>query len=296
MKQRRHTDEPTPDPLAGDAVPSSGEPEPAAPPDPVPGEADRAFELLRLGRSRLDAGLPAEATEPLTGALAFFEEREMREGAYEACLGLCEAYEALGELRLAYEQYVRYVELREGTLGAEKLREVAEVEMGHRMVEAERQQEILRMRAEQAEIEAEFNLKELNSITASLAQRNELLKALRDIVVPLAETGKGSTRELAAAVLAGIGGAALATTEWQVFEEQFERVHSDFIRRLHERSPGLTPAEIKVCVLVRLNVSMKQIADMLFVSASTVKTHRTHIRKKLGLGADESLHALLTSL
>lgn len=45
----------------------------------------------------------------------------------------------------------------------------------------------------------------------------------------------------------------------------------------------LTPAEMRVAVLIRHGTTSQQIADRLFISESTVKTHRKNIRNKLNL-------------
>jgi len=46
---------------------------------------------------------------------------------------------------------------------------------------------------------------------------------------------------------------------------------------------SLTPAEKKILRLVADNLTSKEIADKLFVSARTVENHRTHICQKLGI-------------
>jgi len=45
----------------------------------------------------------------------------------------------------------------------------------------------------------------------------------------------------------------------------------------------LTPTEMRVAVLIKNGATSQQIADRLFVSESTVKTHRRNIRNKLNL-------------
>jgi len=45
----------------------------------------------------------------------------------------------------------------------------------------------------------------------------------------------------------------------------------------------LTPTEMRVAVLIKNGATSQQIADRLFVSESTVKTHRKNIRNKLNL-------------
>ncbi|HNY96074.1 MAG TPA: PAS domain S-box protein [Smithellaceae bacterium] len=52
---------------------------------------------------------------------------------------------------------------------------------------------------------------------------------------------------------------------------------------------NLTPQEIQVADLIRKGKRTKEIADMLHTSASTIGTHRNHIREKLNL-KKEGIH------
>jgi DNA-binding CsgD family transcriptional regulator len=80
---------------------------------------------------------------------------------------------------------------------------------------------------------------------------------------------------------------------WQEFETRFEMVHQGFFNRLLEQYPGLTPTELKICSLLRLNMSTKDIALLTNRSIGTVDNVRSNIRKKLNLGADANLTCFL---
>lgn len=57
--------------------------------------------------------------------------------------------------------------------------------------------------------------------------------------------------------------------------------------------PALSPRELEVARLLATQLSIKQIAGMLFISANTVKTHERHILKKLRAGGREELKGLI---
>lgn len=60
---------------------------------------------------------------------------------------------------------------------------------------------------------------------------------------------------------------------------------------------NLTPQEIQVADLIRKGKRTKEIADMLHTSASTIGTHRNHIREKLNLKKEGiNLRSYLQSL
>ena len=62
------------------------------------------------------------------------------------------------------------------------------------------------------------------------------------------------------------------------------------------RASTLTPTELKVCTLLKSNLSTKEIAEVLNSSIHTVETHRRRIRKKLGLSGQANLTTFLALL
>jgi tetratricopeptide (TPR) repeat protein len=66
--------------------------------------------------------------------------------------------------------------------------------------------------------------------------------------------------------------------------------------RLLQRSPELTPTEIKVCELLLKFFSNKEMAKLLGISVLTVERHRFNIRRKLGLRAGSNLPVALLNI
>lgn len=62
-----------------------------------------------------------------------------------------------------------------------------------------------------------------------------------------------------------------------------EEITSPFVDRISRAFQNLSPAELRVCEMVRRGLSSKEIAHVLHLSPSTVHRHREHIRRKLGL-------------
>jgi len=173
---------------------------------------------------------------------------------------------------------------------------VADLELRHAIEIDHKEREMLNLRAEKAELENESKVRELNSVVLNLIHRNEALRTLQDLVLPHSREGKGATRKLAIDVLNGINTTIGTHDEWKFFNEQFEQIHRDFVARLREHSSALTPTEIRISILIRLNLSTKQIADLLFAAPVTIKTHRQNIRRKLGIDADDNLTSFLMTL
>lgn len=80
---------------------------------------------------------------------------------------------------------------------------------------------------------------------------------------------------------------------WHEFETRFEQVHQGFFTRLLSDYHDLSPTELKICSLLRLNMSTKDIALLTNRSIGTVDNLRSYIRKKLKLDVDTNLTSFL---
>ncbi|MBP7508155.1 MAG: response regulator [Prolixibacteraceae bacterium] len=76
---------------------------------------------------------------------------------------------------------------------------------------------------------------------------------------------------------------------WKEFESRFENVFESFYDGLNSRNPELTPGEKKLCALLRLNLSSKDIAALTFQNSQSVDMARYRLRKKLNLSPEENL-------
>ena len=70
---------------------------------------------------------------------------------------------------------------------------------------------------------------------------------------------------------------------WEEFEVRFKQVYSTFYEKLRIDFPDLTPSELKLCALLRLNLSTKEICELSGQRPSSLDVARYRLRKKLGL-------------
>jgi DNA-binding response OmpR family regulator/DNA-binding CsgD family transcriptional regulator len=80
---------------------------------------------------------------------------------------------------------------------------------------------------------------------------------------------------------------------WQRFQLSFEAVHRGFIQILAENHPELSPAEVKLCIFLRLGMNTKDISNLLFLAPESVRVARSRLRNKLGLIQTQNLHSYL---
>lgn len=84
--------------------------------------------------------------------------------------------------------------------------------------------------------------------------------------------------------------------EWDQFAKHFDKVHSDFVLLLKAKHPDISPGEIKLCSFLRMNLSSKEIAQLLNISVRGVEISRYRLRKKLNLQNGENLFDYLIGL
>lgn len=81
----------------------------------------------------------------------------------------------------------------------------------------------------------------------------------------------------------------LAESNSPNFLARFIEVYPELYNQLITEYPDLTTADIKVCALLKLDYSTKEIAEITFSSLRTVQNRMYKLRKKLKLNSDEKL-------
>lgn len=84
--------------------------------------------------------------------------------------------------------------------------------------------------------------------------------------------------------------------DWQLFEAYFKNAHQAFWERLQGKFPDLTSGDLRICCLLRMNLSTKEIASLLNISVRAVEIRRYRLRKKLELSAEMNLVDFLLRL
>ncbi len=84
--------------------------------------------------------------------------------------------------------------------------------------------------------------------------------------------------------------------DWKLFQYYFEEVNPRFFHKLLEVNSKITPSELKLAALVKLNFSIKETAELLNLSPDSVKTTRSVLRKKLGLQTEKNIYDFLNNV
>ncbi|MES2730567.1 MAG: tetratricopeptide repeat protein [Bacteroidota bacterium] len=145
-------------------------------------------------------------------------------------------------------------------------------------------------REEQLQRELEFRNKSLTTHTLNLIQKNGILTEIRETVsVALKAKLRDENTPLLSRLINLIDYSFNLDQDWEEFKLYFEGVHQNFFTKLKAAHTDLGPGELRLCALVRLNLSLKECATLLSISPDSVKTARHRLRKKLNLPEDNNL-------
>ncbi|MGB3546814.1 MAG: helix-turn-helix transcriptional regulator [Saprospiraceae bacterium] len=81
----------------------------------------------------------------------------------------------------------------------------------------------------------------------------------------------------------------LTDLDWQEFKSFFEPKHPGYIFKLRKAFPDLTEAEERLFLLIKTNLTTKEIAALIGISSASVKKTRNRLRKRLSLAEETSL-------
>ncbi len=150
-----------------------------------------------------------------------------------------------------------------------------------------------------AKLEADINNKntELASSAMHLVQKGELLTKIKS---ELLHVMKGFENPQAISdvkkMIKSLTADDNMDKEWENFTRHFDTVHSDFGTTLKEKHPGITSNDMKLSAYLRMNLSTKEIAQLMNISVRGVEISRYRLRKKLAIPTEQSLFDYLIGI
>jgi len=223
---------------------------------------------------------------------------------FESAPEYCAIYELLSQIEekrgndtQALQYFKTYHQWREKVRDHEKEKSLQDIQ--HRLDIETTAREQVEMKARTAELERSLDVKrgELASMAIALSQKNELIEKLHSKVKELSKLQDISGKDGCKTMIHEIESLRKSGEEqWGHLQKQFESIDEIFQPKLVQRFGSLTKNEIKICLLMRLNLTTKEIANVLWTSPRTIETHRYSIRKKLHLGKDDNLYSFLITM
>ncbi|MCX6278754.1 MAG: response regulator [Bacteroidetes bacterium] len=197
----------------------------------------------------------------------------------------------IDQVRVAIEvaNYQRNLEITNERIISELKNEIEQ----RKKVEKERNLRLQeRIRAEQKvnqllkqkhHMEIDLINRELSTSSIFISQKNKIIGLIRKDINRLMKNDRQLTKGDVSTVLKTIDENIKFDNDWYRIKAHFEQIHPGFFDRLRKTLPQLTPTDHKLCALLRMNLSTKEISHILKITAPSTEISRIRLRKKLDL-------------
>lgn len=266
------------------------------------GNYKKAFEYLSLSRSKSDSLFSKESEERLEAQQADFEHykleqaREMMRKDVQLAeitvekrnlwIVILVAVVCIASVALIWLSRRAVIQCRINNLLKKKIAHLKE-------------QQNLRFDAVQCRLGEEADSKNKELILSLLLQVNvkdtisEVLQKLHLLQRSFSSAGKES---VVIGEMKSLLDRLNVDKDWSTFQLYFEQVNDGFFRNLSEAFPNLTSGDKRLCALISLNLTTKEIASLIDRSVRGVETAKFRLKKKMQLSPEESLTDILLKI
>ena len=167
----------------------------------------------------------------------------------------------------------------------------------HDLEQNKTKNEITELQNEKLEADLSFKNAELAAAAMHLVKKGELLtKIKKDLSQVTKDMRNPETIAAIKQVVKKVGDDDKLDEEWETFARHFDAVHSDYLTNLKNKHTNLTSNELKLCANLRMNLSTKEIAQLMNISVRGVEISRYRLRKKLGISSEINLFDYLIKI
>jgi hypothetical protein len=136
---------------------------------------------------------------------------------------------------------------------------------------------------------------QLDQFSRRLLEKSELIERLSHQIETL-KKNSGLDQEQVQNFSKVLHSTILTDDDWEQFKKAFEGVYPNFFATLRFRFIDMTAAELRLAALIKMNLSLKEAANALGISADSVKKSRYRLKKKIGLAEEDSLEEFIRGL
>ena len=129
-----------------------------------------------------------------------------------------------------------------------------------------------------------------------MMQKNTMLQEIQTDIKNMAKKASDDDKPNYKRINLQINQSLRLQKDWDVFKLYFEDVNKKFYQKLNEINPDLTTNDHRLCALIKLNMTSKEMASVLNVAPNSIKSSRYRLKKKLGLDVDANLEEFVRCL
>jgi|GEM_PF-3459240 len=137
------------------------------------------------------------------------------------------------------------------------------------------------------EKEKNRTIQELDTVKEQLISKNAMIGELNKLVLENEQTLISKEQ---------FGSLVTNDNDWVQFLAKLQLLFPHFAENLKSKHPNLSNNEFRLAALVRLNLSDKEISQLLIIEVSSVKKAKNRLKQKLGLDINDKLDLYLGQL
>ncbi len=136
----------------------------------------------------------------------------------------------------------------------------------------------------------------LTAAALALEKKDKMLHDLSTHLKDLHKAADGSLRSKIQPISQSIDRQLDPLSDWTQFQLRFAQLHPLFWDRLIETHPSLNANDLRLCAYLRLQLSTKEIAQLLGIHHHSVQKARYRLKKKLALSSHDDLRAFIAKV
>ena len=164
----------------------------------------------------------------------------------------------------------------------------------HQLKVEKNEKEIIKLQNEKLANEVKFKNRELADANLHLVERTDALTRVKDELQQLYR--KTNNNHDVKKTLELVNDIEKNNSNWDQFVLHFDEINNDFLKKLKSKFSKLSKTDMKVCAYLQLNLSSKEIAQLMNISVRGVEIARYRLRKKLNLETEQNLNDFLNEV
>ena len=160
------------------------------------------------------------------------------------------------------------------------------------------EQEIVRLQNEKLEADVNYKNKELSTMTMHLVQRGKVLAKIKEVISAVIKNQENVTENSPSFrhLIRLIKDVEKKDQELDHLSVHFNHVNTEFFNKLKDLYPELSQNDLKFCAYLCMNLSSKEMAQLMNITIKAVEVGRYRLRKKLNLKPETNLYEFLMEI
>lgn len=164
----------------------------------------------------------------------------------------------------------------------------------HQLELEKNEKAIIQLQNEKLANEVKFKNLELADTSLHLVERSDALAKVKEELQKLYRSS-GEHPDLKKAIRM-VAEMEKNSADWDKFAASFDEMNNDFLKKLRQRYPKLTNTDLKLSAYLQMNLSSKEIAQLMNTSLRGVEIGRYRLRKKLQIPTEQSIADFLNAV